>query len=68
MSKSCLFYGKLKDGVRKVMDAYFLEYPETKVVYNDMYPEVVAIGTGKKKKKRDKNMSEDNAGMWSCFY
>ena len=39
-------------------DAYFVEHPNAKVEYYEMYPEVVTVGNGKKKKKREDNMGE----------
>ena len=48
---------------REAREAYFVEYPDAKVEYDEMYQEVVTTGNGKKKKKRDENVGE---GMHVC--
>ena len=62
-SKSCTFNGKSAEYIRKVRDAYFIDHPNAKVEYDKMYPEVVTVGNGKKKKKIEENMGGGNTGM-----
>ena len=62
-SKSCTFNGKSTEYIRKVRDKYSIDHPNAKVEYDKMYPEVVTVGNGKKKKKIEENMGGGNTGM-----
>ena len=62
-SKSCTFNDKSAEFIRKVRDDYFIDNPDAKVEYDKMYPEVVTVGNGKKKKKIEESMGGGNTGM-----
>ena len=69
-AKLCTFHGKSTEYIMEVRDAYFIEHPDAKVEYNEMYLEVVIADNGKKKKKkkkRDENMGGEDTGMWAYF-
>ena len=69
----CTFHGKSIEYIREIRDAYFVENPDAKVEYNEMYPEVVTTDNGKKKKKkkkkkkRNENVGGEDTGMWPYF-
>ena len=63
MSKSCTFYVKSPEYIRKAREKYFNDHPNAKVEYDKMYPEVVTVGNGKKKKKIEESMGGGNTGM-----
>ena len=60
------FYGKSKEDIGKVRDAYFVENPEAKAEYDAMYPDVITTGTGNNK-KRDEHVPGEDSGMWPYF-
>ena len=62
-SKSCTFNGKSEEFIRKARDDYFIDHPDAKVEYDKMYPEVVTVGNGKKKKQIEENMGGGNTCM-----
>jgi len=65
-SKSCTFNGKSAEYIRKVRDEYFDKNPHAKVEYDNMYPDVVTVCNGKKKKMKrriEENMGGGNIGM-----
>ena len=62
-AKLCTFHGKSTEYIREVRDAYFVDHPNAKVEYYEMYAEVVTVGNGKKKKKREENMGGRNTDM-----
>ena len=57
------FHGKSTEYISEARDAYFIEHPNAKVEYYEIYSEVLTAGNGKKKRKREDNMGGGNTGM-----